>query len=273
MTGARVPRAVLAGLVLLAFLAAATTSCGDGAPSEEIVLVGTVLGEQELRPVDDPTSWAPQERTLTGLRMVAHVEKGTYRLHTLGGDRTFLPGVNLGSTTPGHQPGELALSAADYRRWFPLMARVGFRVLRVYTIHPPAFYTELARFNRENPETPLYLVHGVYLPDESYVTKGLYDRGVTESFTAELRDAVAAVHGDLTRPPRPGRASGTWETSVAPWVAGWIIGTELDPWAVRSTDLGRSGAPDHRGTYFTSAPQSTPTERWLAARLDELATA
>jgi hypothetical protein len=256
---------------LLALLAATTTSCGDGAPSEETLPVGKVLGEQELRPVDDPTSWGPRERTLAGLRTVAHVEKGTYRLHTLGGDRTFLPGVNLGSTTPGHQPGELALSAADYRRWFPLMIRVGFRVLRVYTIHPPAFYTELARFNRANPDTPLYLVQGVYLPDESYATRGLYDRNVTESFTAELKDAVAAVHGDLTRPPRPGRASGTWETSVAPWLAGWIVGTELDPWAVRSTDFDRRTAPAHHGRYFTSAPGATATERWLTARMDELA--
>ena len=232
-----------------------------------------VEGADGLEPVDDRTSWGPRERVLAGLRAVASVEGGTLRLHTLGGDRTFWPGGDLGSTTPGHQPGEVALRAADYRRWFPLMTRVGFRVLRVYTIHPPAFYTELARFNRENPDTPLYLVQDVYLPDESYSTKGLYDRDVTGSFTAELRDAVAAAHGDLTRSPRPGRASGTWRTSVEPWLAGWIVGTELDPWAVRTTDHDHRWEPAHRGRYFTSAPEATATERWLAARLDELATA
>ena len=32
----------------------------------------------------------------------------------------------------------------DYRRWFGEMAGLGIRVIRIYTLHPPAFYDELA---------------------------------------------------------------------------------------------------------------------------------
>ena len=85
--------------------------------------------------------------------------------------------MNLGSTTPTHQPGELAITAADYRRWFAQMGAMGVRAVRIYTIHPPAFYRELAAYNRAHAEAPLYLVQGVYLPDESYDQPGrtLYD--------------------------------------------------------------------------------------------------
>jgi hypothetical protein len=115
----------------------------------------------------------------------------------------FLAGVNLGATTPGHQPGELAITAADYRRWFAEMGELGIRAVRIYTIHPPAFYDELAAYNRAHEDAPLYLVQGVYLPDESYTAKprGLYDPAVSAAFAAELRDAVGAVTGDLDRAP------------------------------------------------------------------------
>jgi hypothetical protein len=195
-------------------------------------------------------------------------------LHTADGDVTFLPGINLGSTTPGHQPGELSISAEQYRSWFAAMSRLGIRIIRIYTIHPPVFYRELAAYNRTFPDHPLYLMQGVYPPDESYVRKGnLYDPAVTGAFQGELRDASAAVAGRLTRPPTPGRAAGTWDTDVTAWLAGWIVGLELDPYATRASDDRNGAAPAVRGRYFSSASDASPTERWLAARMDELATA
>jgi hypothetical protein len=182
----------------------------------------------------------------------------------VGGDRTFLPGVNLGSTTPGHQPGELSISAPQYRSWFAAMGWLGIRVIRIYTIHPPAFYSELARHNAQNPDWPLYLVQGVYLPDESYIGRqNLYDRAVTTAFQREVADAAAAVSGHLTRTPQPGRASGTWDTDVTPWLAGWIIGVEMDPYAGAGSDRRNARRPAARGRYFRSAPDATPTERCL----------
>ena len=71
-------------------------------------------------------------------------------------------------------------------------------------------------------------MQGVYLPDESYVEPGhtLYDRAVDAAFSAELADASRAVHGDLTRAPAPGHASGTWKSDVSGWVMAWIVGVE-----------------------------------------------
>jgi hypothetical protein len=218
------------------------------------------------------SSWAPRPTTERGLRLAATAGDGRFVLHTAGGDRTFLPGVNLGSTTPGHQPGELSISAAQYRSWFAAMGWLGIRVVRIYTIHPPAFYTELARHNAENPDRPLYLMQGVYLPDESYITEqNLYDPAVTTPFQREIADAAAAVSGHLTRSPERGRAGGIWNTDVTQWLIGWIVGVEMDPYAGAASDRRNASRPATDGRYFRSTPDATPTERWLAARMDELA--
>ncbi|MET8151787.1 hypothetical protein ACIBSW_16650 [Actinoplanes sp. NPDC049668] len=232
-----------------------------------------IAGLAALPPPPPGPSWAPRPVPVSGLRTVATADRAGFALHTASGDKRFLPGVNLGSTTPGHQPGEVAITADDARAWFAAMDRLGVRVIRIYTILPPAVYTELAAHNRAHPDRPLYLMHGVYLPDESYVTKGnLYDAKVTTSFTAELRDASAAVSGQLTRPPMPGRAGGTWNVDVSPWLIGWIIGVEWDPYATKATDKANAAAPLVSGRYFHNTEQASPTERWLAARMNELAT-
>jgi hypothetical protein len=154
------------------------------------------------------------------------------------------------------------------------MGELGVRAVRIYTIHPPAFYAELRRYNEAHPDAPLYLIQGVYLPDESYPTKpkGLFDPVLDGGFADELEAAVKAVHGELVRAPARGRAEGRWRADVSSWVAGWIIGVEWDPFGVQRTDRVNRAAPAVRGRYFRSAPDATPTERWLAGYLERLAT-
>jgi hypothetical protein len=150
-------------------------------------------------------------------------------------------------------------------------------VLRIYTIHPPRMYEELRSYNEAHPAAPIYLMQGVYLPDESYVQTGdLYTRGPTKAFSDELRDASDAVHGRLQRRVSRGHASGSWKADVSAWVAGWIVGVEWDPRAISASDRRNVAAPDFHGRFFSSVSddtETTPTERWIAARMDELATA
>lgn len=255
-----------------AILAATVAMCLPLTGATASPVVRSPAGMNRIPAPPAGASWAPAARQVGGLNVLATAGDGRFTLHTAGGDVTFLPGVNLGSTTPGHQPGELSVTREQYRRWFAGMGWLGIRVVRIYTIHPPAFYQELARHNRANPDQPLYLMQGVYLPDESYIEKqNLYDRAVTEAFRAEIRDAAAAVTAGLTRAPTPGRAHGTWDTDVTAWLAGWIIGVEFDPTATHASDRRNTAAKHAAGRYFRSAPGATPTERWLAARMDELA--
>ncbi|HXP18336.1 MAG TPA: hypothetical protein VN840_01705 [Streptosporangiaceae bacterium] len=217
-------------------------------------------------------SWAPSPRDIGGMHAIATSTRSGYSLFTAHGTVRFLPGVDLGATVPGHQPGELAITAADYRRWLNEMGWLGIRAVRIYTIHPPAFYQALAAYDQAHSSDPIYLIQGVYLPNDDYLTTGnLYSPVVTRTFTAELRDAAAAVTGTLVRPPTPGHASGTWTANVSKWTAGWIIGVEWDPHAVASTNQRNPRAPAVSGRYFRSTPNANPTERWLAARMNDMA--
>jgi len=217
-------------------------------------------------------SWAPAPVAVGSARAVATTSGTTFALHTKHGDVSFVPGMDLGATTPGHYPGEVAIAATDYRRWFAQMGAMGIRAVRIYTIHRPDFYTELLAYNTLHPDAPLYLMQGVYPPDESYVTtQNVFDPAPTKAFDAELRDAVAAVTGRLSRDPVRGHADGHWTADVSAYVMGWIIGAEMDPDAVLASDARNARQPGFKGTYFGSTVQASPTERWLAARLDGVA--
>ena len=218
-------------------------------------------------------SWAPREQRVGDLRRIASTEGGRLLLSTAAGTADFVPGVNVGATVPGHYPGELAVPAAEYGRWFRDIAALGLRSVRIYTIHPPAFYDELAAFNRAHPDGPLFLVQGVYLSDEDYVREGdLFAPTLEGAFRAELSDASRAVHGDLERSEQPGAASGRWRSDVSEWLLAYVIGSELDPVAIDASDRRNAGRPAITGSYFTSRPGATPTERWMAGMLDHLAT-
>jgi hypothetical protein len=217
-------------------------------------------------------SWAPAPQTKGGLTRIAETSGRRLILHTKGGDVDFVPGVNLGPTVPGRLPGEHGLEATAYRRWFPQIASVGLRAVRVYTVLPPWFYEELARYNTAHPDAPLYLVQGVWIPeDEFYATKDLFAPAVRRGFKQEIGDAVGAVHGDLVRPERRGHASGAYSADVSRWLLGYSIGVEWDPVATRASDRENAGRASFSGSFFSSTESASPTETWLAEMLDHTA--
>jgi hypothetical protein len=239
--------------ITAAVLALVTACAGD------LAVVGRDLGD-----------WTPTPVEVDGLAAVATVTDGAFALHTGGGPRGFLPGVNIGPTIPGTQPGAQAIRDTDFRRWFPQIHDLGLRVVRVYTIMPPGFYSELEAFNLAHPDTPLYLAHGVWIPEEGfYESRDLFS--VEEEFHAEIERAVGVVHGDASLPDRPGHAHGAYTADVSAWLVSWLIGVEWDPAATEESDAVNRGAVPHRGRYFANTDDATPTEVWLARAMDHLA--
>jgi hypothetical protein len=206
-----------------------------------------------------------------GLRLPARVVGDQVDLAIGNGfEPRFWAGVNLGSTIPGTFPGEVAASRTQYDRWLRAMGEIGVRLLRVYTILRPAFYDALLAYDRGHPAAPIYVLHGVWIPEEEFLSSGdAYS--TTRLWRSELRDAVAVIHGDADLPARRGHASGRYRSDVARWVMGWSIGVEWDPIAAASTDRLHAGQPRHRGRYIESLPGSTPLETWIAAGLDYVA--
>ncbi len=233
-----------------------------------MALVATACGAAE--PAGGP-DWTPRPSNERGLAWFARTDGPELVIRTEGGNRDFVAGVNLGSTIPGTFPGEQAIDAHRFAEWFGQMSDFGFRAIRVYTIMPPSFYEQLERHNLTNPDSPLLLIHGVWIPQSELEAGDLFSPSVTEQFETELGRAVDVVHGDITIEDRPGHASGSYTADVSPWLMSWAIGIEWDPFVVEHTDQTNQSVQPVDGRYFQSTDDATPTEIWLAGMLERLA--
>ncbi|WP_035286342.1 hypothetical protein [Brevibacillus massiliensis] len=183
----------------------------------------------------------------------------------------FAKGVNMGATIPGHFPGELAISNDDYERWFEMIQEMGANVIRVYTILKPEFYESLVRYNAKHQDHPLFFIQGVWSPEEQLIAgRDAFDPALKERFAKEIENAVEAVYGnaDIPSVEHSGKASGKYAFNAGPYLMGWIIGTEWDPFMVRDTNKKHSDVPDYKGIYFQSKPGASPFEKWLAEMVD-----
>ncbi len=194
-------------------------------------------------------------------------------LRTEGADIDFLTGINVGSAIPGRLPAELAVDAATWRRWFVMIAATGVHAIRIYTVQPPHFYDELLAYNTAHPEHPLYLVHGVWIPEDQAVeTRDLFGPDVLAQAESDIDGAVAAVHGEGTLPDRRGYASGTYTSDVSPWLLSWVYGVEMDPNLVVESDAANRDQT-YEGRFVTPTEDASPTEVWLARMIDRIAAA
>jgi hypothetical protein len=184
----------------------------------------------------------------------------------------FITGINVGPTVPGTQPGELGVPAKVWRRWLPMIAEAGFHAMRIYTVQPPHFYEELKAYNEAHPEHPLYLVHGVWIPEEEFgATTNLFAPEVRDGFQRDIADAVDVIHGDAVLPDRSGYASGVYTADVSPWLMSWALGIEMDPRMTAKSDARNAGREPYRGRYVSATAEASPTESWLAEGLDLIA--
>jgi hypothetical protein len=180
----------------------------------------------------------------------------------------FLKGMNLGISVPGTFPGELNASRADYGRWLQQIRDAGFNVLRVYTLHYPWFYEVLDSFNTANPQSPLFLLQGIWLEEEHPgFTGNLFE--LNSTFIDEIETNVDCIHGNRSVPARFGKAFGNYETDVSRWVMGYIIGREVSHSEVLLTDEYNAGITSYKGRFF-SLNNSKATEAWFTGKLDHL---
>lgn len=210
-----------------------------------------------------------------GIKRIASVQNGHLAVYDgTGWKPQFWNGINMGATTPGHAPGELSPSKEDYLRWFGQMKDMNVNVLRIYTILPPYFYEALAEFNSGRKD-PLYMLHGIWSPEEQLLGDGkpqdALREDIVETFQSEIRNAVRVVNGKANIKSVPGHAFGKFTADVSPYLLGWVVGTEWDPYVVQKTNGAHPGMKPFAGTYFKASPSASPFESWLAQMLETVA--
>ncbi|MEH7444793.1 hypothetical protein V7201_20970 [Bacillus sp. JJ1122] len=182
-------------------------------------------------------------------------------------EKILIKGVNIGMGKPGAFPGEAAITKEEYLRWLKLIGGMNANAIRIYTLHPPAFYEALYEYN-QMAEKPIYLFHGAWVNEENFVgSQDAFSRNVMDDFKRELKQMVDIVHGNADIKPTPGHASGVYQYDISPYVLGFIIGTEWDPGAVLNTNNVHKGMDQLSGRYFTTK-DADPFEVWLARMMD-----
>jgi hypothetical protein len=175
-----------------------------------------------------------------------------------------MKGVNLGVGVPGTRAGHLAATREQYAHWFDMMTDIGINTLRIYTLHYPRFYEELAKHNKENADNPIYLLHGIWLEEEF---DGL--DLLTEGFEFNIREIIDCAHGNCHINHRYGRAYGTYTTDVSRWILGWVIGREVNPEEVILTNEHLHEMTSFEGEHIR-VTDAQPTEVWWGKRVDYL---
>lgn len=181
-----------------------------------------------------------------------------------------LKGINLGSSPPGYFPGEIsyAITPAQYERWIKKMADAGFNSIRVYTLHPPVFYEKLANYNQRHPDKPLYLFQGIWLEEVENNTSTAYDlTNWVTSFTKEIHEVIDCIHGNGDIAYRYGKSYGRYLSDLSRWTAGYILGREISPQEVDTTNIHHQSDNTYFGTEL-SIGGATASEVFVTRMLD-----
>jgi Flp pilus assembly protein TadD len=202
------------------------------------------------------------------LQLASRTRGTRFEVNTAQGWRPFyIQGVNMGVALPGRYPSQFPTDSLVYAGWLDTLASMHANTLRVYTILPPSFYRALRGWNLTHPERALRLVHGVWteLPPRHDFNNAEWKA----DFQKEMRRVVDVVHGAARIPARPGHATGLYDADVSPWVLGYIIGREWEPFAVKAFDARNPAATTYEGR-FLRVGRGAAMDVWLAQQCDAM---
>lgn len=187
----------------------------------------------------------------------------------------FYPiGVNAGTAIPGTNPGDFLASREALARWIAAVADLGGNCLRTYTVQSTTFYEELRRWNVGHPERPIFLLQGAWLDEPEGADADYLTPASRSWWRDEIERVVDVVHGNRviapgspSNPRNYGRAFGTFTADVSPWLIGYLIGREMEPYTIANSLRLHTGPTSYRGAYL-SLPAGTPIETFVTENLD-----
>ncbi len=204
------------------------------------------------------------------VKVLFSVSDGMFKTYNDGKwEEILVKGVNLGMGKPGYFPGEAGITKEEYGRWISQMGDMHANAIRVYTIHPPAFYEALLEYNLAS-ENPIYLLHGVWMRHETlHSYPSIFEESIRKEFKDSMEQVVDVVHGNKELVKRPGHAHGKFRADVSDYLMGYILGVEWDPHVVLTTDDLEDDMPDIEGR-FIKTDNASPFEIWLAEMMDDI---
>lgn len=235
------------------------------------IVLSLLLAAQVAALAGCSSTYQPQVSAQGGLSMVARTSGRYFQVYSSGSWQGHLiKGADIGASSPGHWFGELATSGSTYTRWFGELAAMNTNTILVYTLLPPVFYQALYSFNRDNPDRKLWLIQGVWPPDEETLGN-LFTDSYVKQYEGEMDLDVRALLGNINIGEREGKAWGRYTANVMPDVLGIIIGREILNTEVRDTNASNPTRTSFAGDLVQSPAGSNGIEVWCADMAQSLA--
>lgn len=201
------------------------------------------------------------------MKLLAKTEKSGFKVIKDGKwEELFIKGVNIGAALPGKWFTEFPEDEGVYLDWFEKIGEMNANSIRVYTLLPPAFYNALDYYNTTHPETLLWLFQEIW-PEENPDGQDYLSKNYVEEYNKEVEYTIDALHGKAKIPERKGRAFGIYTSDVSAYILGYLVGRELEPEEVITTNEKNNGF-GYKGTYLSSENGASATEAWLAMNCD-----
>lgn len=186
-------------------------------------------------------------------------------------------GVNFGLALPGHSPGEFLATQAMIADWLEVSVAAGANCVRTYTVQSPEFYRALRDYNMAHQDDPIFLLQGAWIKEPEGFGPDYLSGESNTWIRDEIDKVVDVVHGDREiphgSPERPmnwGRAFGTFDADVSPWLLGYLFGRELEPYTIEST---LAKHPDSKTSYdgkYLALVGDNPIEAWIVEHMDRI---
>jgi hypothetical protein len=201
------------------------------------------------------------------LKIFARTVKNSFQILKDGKwEDFFVKGVNIGAALPGKWFTDFPKDEEVYLDWFQKIGQMQANSIRIYTLLPPEFYNALEFYNRKHPEAPLWLFQEIW-PEENPEGHDYLKKSYVDSYYKEIEYGIDAVHGKANIPERKGRAYGIYTSDVSKYVLGYLVGRELEPEEVETTNEKNAGFR-YEGEYMSTEKTASPTEAWLAMNCD-----
>ncbi|MEO1816764.1 MAG: hypothetical protein ABGU93_14385 [Acetobacterium sp.] len=227
-----------------------------------VPLMQQIINEIKMKP-----GISAAEQVTAGTQMEARTSGTGFQVLVNGiWEDFYAKGVNIGSSVPGKWFTEFSYDEALYLKWFEHIGAMNANTIRVYTLLPPQFYSALVFYNQQHPEDKLWLYQEIW-PEENPADHNYLGVDYNTTYQAEIKMDIDAIHGRANIAPRQGRAYGYYTADVSPYIVGYLVGREMEPEEVISTNEKNPGFV-FNGNYLYTEANASPTEAWLAMSCD-----